>query len=135
MKKIMIIMFMLIGTFAIADNENEGILYILKDNPNINTLIYNKPWRIVNNDGTKVLIWNDIIGTNAPTFAEIYAVTNVAVPWYNDKVKDTKADIDEISPEVMKSIVTAMIKVINIRVGTNKITAAEMKTAIKNELR
>jgi hypothetical protein len=136
MKKIIImICAMFIATVTLAENENEAIMYILKDDPNIDTLIHTKPWRIVNNDGNKILIWDNTIGTNAPTFEQIYAVTNLAVPWYKDKVKNNKSDINEVSPELIKAIVVAMIKVVNKRIGSDKITVAEMKEAIKNELK
>jgi hypothetical protein len=123
---------------AFAANETEGICYILKDNANITKWINgDKPWSLKIEDGVvSFKDWDSIlIGTNTPTFEQIYAVTNLAVPWYKDKIKDVKADVDEVSPEVMKAIVTAMIKVINKRIGSDKITAAEMKTAIKNELK
>ena len=49
--------------------------------------------------------------------------------------KDKESEIDEVSPETMKAMLKAMVKVINLRLPEDrKITAKEMKAAIKKEL-
>jgi hypothetical protein len=51
------------------------------------------------------------------------------------KPKDLKANMETISPEVLKAVVAAIVKSVNARLpGTNKITAAEIRQNIKDAL-
>jgi uncharacterized protein GlcG (DUF336 family) len=74
--------------------------------------------------------------TNAlPDAAYITANAATAKAYLANRSKDDKAAIKEVSPEVVKAIVAAIVKTVNKRLPQDKqISAPEMTDAIKGEL-
>lgn len=70
-----------------------------------------------------------------PTKAQLVALEPVAIAWQTNQLAEVESNLDEVSPKVLKAMVKGLIKVINVRLPAgSKITAAELKAAIKENL-
>jgi hypothetical protein len=86
------------------------------------------------NDNASVQIGWLIPGPH-PTREQLIALEPAALVWQSNREKDSKAAIKEVSPEVVKAIVAAIVKTVNKRLPADKqISAPEMTDAIKGEL-
>ena len=69
-----------------------------------------------------------------PTFAQLDAVKVQALAWKSNQVSEAVSDIATM-PQQLKCVIRALVKTINLRLPAGqKITEAEMKTAIKAEV-
>jgi hypothetical protein len=67
-----------------------------------------------------------------PTMEQLDAVMDQALAWKSNHVANAIADIDIMAPQ-LKDVIRALVKTINLRIPSNKITEAELKAAIKEE--
>jgi len=93
-----------------------------------------EPWKCCYRGTNFVIEQWDVPDMPKPTVAELSSAYTAATNWYPTTFPDP-SDYDLWQDDRMKATIKALIKVINLRLPAGqKITAAELKQAIKDKL-
>lgn len=72
-----------------------------------------------------------------PTKEDLEAVEAIAVPWYQNRIKEKKADFDNWSNEELRALVKVLLDELNIlrqKTGLPAKTADDLKQALKTKM-
>lgn len=134
MNALLITLICLLPLASLAEPTTEQVVNVLR-------------WRVIQITGTddrdakSVVVdasgvnWSWKLTNACPTAAYIEANAATARAYLADYDRTEKAAIKEVSPEVLKAVVAAVIKTVNKRLlPAERITAEEMTAAIKEAL-
>ena len=117
--------------FCLASEPNEYAIcieYLTRSNP----IVPPYDFRFQADEKGVHLVWTNEKWPK-PTIAQLEAVKGEALEWHSNKVSEAAGNMVNVSDDI-KIVIKALVKLVNKRLPANaKITAEELKQAIKEE--